>query len=104
MTHPTKQPEESSEIDHDELIGTLDALFNPEPDEDGFMREWPHGRLEKHHSLTFDYMKALGNWERSTTHTNTQLFSGYQLIRTASQISMRNGSGARNRERTRISE
>jgi hypothetical protein len=43
MTHPTKQPEESSEIDHDELIGTLDALFNPEPDEDGFMREWPHG-------------------------------------------------------------
>jgi hypothetical protein len=75
MAHPTKQPEESSQIDHDELIGTLDALFNPEPDEDGFMREWPHGRLEKHHCLTFDYMKTLGNWEGSTTHPNTRLFS-----------------------------
>ena len=65
---------EDSEFDHDELVGRLHSLFNPEPDEDGFMREWPDSRLEKHHGLNFDYMKT-HQWEGSTMHPNTRHFS-----------------------------
>ena len=66
---------EDSQIDHDALVGSLDSLFNPEPDEGEYLREWPHGRLEKHHGLTFDYMNDY-RWEGSTTHPNTRLCSG----------------------------
>ena len=65
---------EDNEFDHDELVGRLHSLFNPEPDEDGFMREWPDSLLEKHHRLNFDYMKT-HQWEGSSMHPNTRHFS-----------------------------
>jgi len=32
---------EDSQIGHEELVGRLDSMFNPEPEEDGYIREWP---------------------------------------------------------------
>lgn len=65
---------EDNEFDHDELVARVQYIFNPGPDENGFMREWPDSRLEQHHGLTFDYMKT-HQWEGSTMHPNTRHFS-----------------------------
>lgn len=65
---------EDNEFDHDELVARVQYIFNPEPDEDGFMREWPDSRLEKQHGLDFQYMKT-HQWEGSTMHPNTRHFS-----------------------------
>ena len=64
----------ADQLEHEELLVRLHSIFTPEPDEDGFMREWPDSRLEKHHGLNFDYMKT-PVWEGATSHPNTRHFS-----------------------------
>src|SRR5258708_4687350 len=56
-----------------DLIDEIDSIFNPEPDEDGYHREWPSERLRDHHCLSFAYMEGF-LWEGATTHPNTRLW------------------------------
>lgn len=58
---------------YEDLAAELDSIFNPEPDEDGFRREWPPDRLRKHHGLDFTYMEDW-LWEGATSHPNTRLW------------------------------
>lgn len=60
-------------MDYDDISGELEAIFNPEPDEGGYRREWPHERLQKHHKLDFAYMMH-PTWEGATTHSNTRIW------------------------------
>ncbi len=54
-------------------IEEIEALFNPEPDEDGlFYREWPHSRIEKSHKLDTSYLKTF-DWEGSSMHPHTRI-------------------------------
>jgi hypothetical protein len=60
---------------NNELASDIDYLFNPEPDEDGFMpREYPHQRIVDHHRLDISYMDCF-LWEGATDHPYTRLCS-----------------------------
>lgn len=61
-------------MDIDEIYGELDALFNPEPDEDRgpSTGDFPHPRLGKKYGLDLYYLEAF-IWEGSTIHQNTRL-------------------------------
>ncbi len=60
-------------MDYDDISGELEAIFNPEPDDGVYRREWPHDRLRTHHNLDFKYMEDW-LWEGSTSHPNTRLW------------------------------
>lgn len=63
-------------MDIEDLRAELEWLFNPEPDEDGGppIRDIPHPRLEKKHSLDLSYLETSGFiWEGSTIHPHTRL-------------------------------
>jgi hypothetical protein len=60
---------------NNELASEIDYLFNPEPDEDGFIpREYPHQRIAQHYKLDISYMNGF-LWEAGTDHPYTRLCS-----------------------------
>jgi hypothetical protein len=52
-------------MDYDDISASIEEIFNPEPDEDGHRREWPHDRLRTHHKFNFKYMEDW-LWEGAT--------------------------------------
>lgn len=62
-------------MDKEELQAELDALFNPEPEEDGlYLSEYPHERIAKSHKLDVSYMNRR-DYEGSTIHPYTRICS-----------------------------
>jgi len=61
-------------MDIEDLKAELDAILNPEPDEDGKhpTRDIPHPRLENKHKLDLSYLRTF-DWEGSSGHPCTRL-------------------------------
>jgi hypothetical protein len=65
------------DMDIENLRAELEALFNPEQDEDGGppTRDTPHPRLEEEHGLDLSYLETPAfMWEGSTIHPHTRVY------------------------------
>lgn len=60
-------------MDYDDIAAEIDTIFNPEPDDEDFHREWPQERLRNHYGFDFTYMEEF-NWEGATMHSHTRLW------------------------------
>lgn len=56
----------------DELREEISYLFNPEPDDEGFMpQEFPHPKLKESTELDFSFLEIF-EWEGSSCHEHTR--------------------------------